>query len=186
MRPTLARRCRARRRGDRRRCRAAPGRGRGRPQAAWPEVDLRPGLGVQEVGRGSPARALRPALGQPMQVAEGVGDTTPVGLRLGRSVLHVGLHHQTVGEQPMPRPIGSPAPVAPVHITQGMSRLIATPRPPGRPRVLPCAAGVARRLVYVSGMAASRVDIPHKRTYNHIYTDKTGSEQTCTQKSATS
>ena len=37
------------------------------------EVDPRPGRGVQEVGRRSPARALRPALGQPMQLAERVG-----------------------------------------------------------------------------------------------------------------
>jgi hypothetical protein len=34
------------------------------------EVDLRPGLGVQEVGRRSPGRTLRPALRQPMQPAE--------------------------------------------------------------------------------------------------------------------
>ena len=67
------------------------------------EVDLRPGLGVQEVGRRSPARALRPALRQPMQLAERVGHATPVGLRLGRSALHVGHHHQTVGEQPAVR-----------------------------------------------------------------------------------
>ena len=67
------------------------------------EVDLRPGLGVQEVGRRSPARTLRPALRQPMQLAERVGHATPVGLRLGRSALHVGHHHQTVGEQPAVR-----------------------------------------------------------------------------------
>ena len=67
------------------------------------EVDLRPGLGVQEVGRRSPARALRPALRQPMQLAERVGHATPVGLRLGRSALDVGHHHQTVGEQPAVR-----------------------------------------------------------------------------------
>ena len=64
------------------------------------EVDLRPGLGPQEVGRRSPPRALRPALRQPMQLAERVGDAAPVGLRLGRSALHVGHHHQTVDERP--------------------------------------------------------------------------------------
>ena len=67
------------------------------------EVDLRPGLGVQEVGRRSPAWALRPALRQPMQPAERVGHATPVGLRLGRSALHVCHHHQTVREQPAVR-----------------------------------------------------------------------------------
>ena len=67
------------------------------------EVDLRPGLGVQEVGRRSPTWALRPALRQPMQPAERVGHATPVGLRLGRSALHVGHHHQTVREQPAVR-----------------------------------------------------------------------------------
>jgi hypothetical protein len=64
------------------------------------EVDLRPDLGMQEVGRRSPARALRPARRQPMQLAERVGYATPVSLCLGRSALHVGHHHQTVGEQP--------------------------------------------------------------------------------------
>ena len=67
------------------------------------EVDLRPGLGVQEVGRRSPTWALRPALRQPMQPAERVGHATPVGLRLGRSALHVCHHHQTVHEQPAVR-----------------------------------------------------------------------------------
>ena len=38
-----------------------------------------------------------------MQLAERVGHATPVGLRLGRSALHVGHHHQTVGEQPAVR-----------------------------------------------------------------------------------
>ena len=38
-----------------------------------------------------------------MQPAERVGHATPVGLRLGRSALHVGHHHQTVGEQPAVR-----------------------------------------------------------------------------------
>jgi hypothetical protein len=64
------------------------------------EVDLRPGLGIQEVGRRSPARALRPALRQPMQLAERVGDATPVSLCLGRSALHIGHHHHAVDEQP--------------------------------------------------------------------------------------
>jgi hypothetical protein len=64
------------------------------------EVDPGPGLGVQEVGRRSPARALWPALCQPMQLAERVGYATPVSLCLGRSALHVGHYHQTVGEQP--------------------------------------------------------------------------------------
>src|SRR5579859_4071983 len=67
------------------------------------KVDLRPGLGMQEVGRRPPARAPRPALRQPMQLAERVGDTTPVGLRLGRSALHIAHHHQTFGEQPAVR-----------------------------------------------------------------------------------
>jgi hypothetical protein len=64
------------------------------------EVDLRPGLGVQEVGRRSPARTLRQPRRQPMQPAEHVGHATPVGLRLGRSALHVCHHQQTVREQP--------------------------------------------------------------------------------------
>jgi hypothetical protein len=38
-----------------------------------------------------------------MQLAERVGDTKPVGLRLRRSALHVGHHHQTFGEQPAVR-----------------------------------------------------------------------------------
>ena len=67
------------------------------------EVDLRPGLCVKQVGRRTPTRALRPALRQPMQLAQHVGHTTPVGLRLGRSALHVGHHHQTVSEQPASR-----------------------------------------------------------------------------------
>jgi hypothetical protein len=53
------------------------------------KVDLRPGLGVQEVGRRSPTWALRPAPRQSMQPAERVGHATPVGLRLGRSALQV-------------------------------------------------------------------------------------------------
>jgi hypothetical protein len=150
MRPTLARRCRARRRRDRRHCGAAPGRGgdvdvrlvpvdqrdpiRGysdvtrvigvavddacltshepRPRCSASidtlrrhraEVDLRPDLGVQKVGRRSPAGALRPALRQPVQLAERFGHATPVGLRLGRSALDVGHHHHTVCEQPAVR-----------------------------------------------------------------------------------
>src|SRR5215470_8684519 len=67
------------------------------------EVDLRPGLGVQEVGRRPPARALGPALRQQMQLAERVGHTVPVGLRFWRSALYEGHHHQTVGEQPAVR-----------------------------------------------------------------------------------
>ena len=35
-----------------------------------------------------------------MQLAECVGDATPVGFGLGRSALHVGHHNQTVGEVP--------------------------------------------------------------------------------------
>ena len=38
-----------------------------------------------------------------MQPAERVGHATPVGLRLGRSALHVCHHHQTVREQPAVR-----------------------------------------------------------------------------------
>jgi hypothetical protein len=38
-----------------------------------------------------------------MQLAERLGYPTPVCLRLGRSALHVGHHHQTVGEQPAVR-----------------------------------------------------------------------------------
>src|SRR5438552_17240662 len=38
-----------------------------------------------------------------MQLAKRVGHATPVGLRLGRSALHVGHHHDTVGEQPAVR-----------------------------------------------------------------------------------
>jgi len=64
------------------------------------EVDLRPGFRVQEVGRRSPARALGPAVRQSVQLAECVGDATPVGLRFGRSAFHVGHHDQTVGEVP--------------------------------------------------------------------------------------
>jgi hypothetical protein len=67
------------------------------------EVDLRPGLGVQEVGRRSPTWALRPALRQPMQLTDCAGHATPVGLRLGRPALHVCHHYQTVCEQPAVR-----------------------------------------------------------------------------------
>src|SRR5215831_7109588 len=38
-----------------------------------------------------------------MQLAERVGHATPVRLRLWRSALYVGHHHQTVGEQPSVR-----------------------------------------------------------------------------------
>jgi hypothetical protein len=38
-----------------------------------------------------------------MQPAERVGHATPVGLRLGRSTLHVCHHHQAVREQPAVR-----------------------------------------------------------------------------------
>jgi hypothetical protein len=38
-----------------------------------------------------------------MQLAECVGDATPVGFGLGRSALHVGHQHQTVGEVPAVR-----------------------------------------------------------------------------------
>ena len=38
-----------------------------------------------------------------MQLAQCVGDATPVGFSLGRSALHVGHHHQTVGEVPAVR-----------------------------------------------------------------------------------
>src|SRR5215831_2134031 len=38
-----------------------------------------------------------------MELAERVRHATPVGLRLGRAALHVGHHHQTVGEQPAGR-----------------------------------------------------------------------------------
>ena len=64
------------------------------------EVDPRPGLGVQELGRGPPARALGPAVRQSVQLVECVGDATPVGLRFGRSALHVGHHDQSFGEVP--------------------------------------------------------------------------------------
>ena len=47
--------------------------------------------------------ALRPAMRQPMQLAERVGHATPVSFRLGRSALHVGHHHKTVGEVPAVR-----------------------------------------------------------------------------------
>jgi len=40
---------------------------------------------------------------EPMQTAERAGDATPVGFGLGRSALHVGHHHQTVGEVPAVR-----------------------------------------------------------------------------------
>ncbi len=64
------------------------------------EVDLRPGFRMQEIGRRSPARALGPAVRQSVQLAECVGDATPVGLRFGRSALHVGHYDQTVGKVP--------------------------------------------------------------------------------------
>jgi hypothetical protein len=35
-----------------------------------------------------------------VQSAERIGHSTPVGLRLRRSAVHVGHHHQTVGEKP--------------------------------------------------------------------------------------
>src|SRR5215469_3661518 len=38
-----------------------------------------------------------------MQLAECVGDATPVGFGLGRSALHVGHHYQTVDEMPAVR-----------------------------------------------------------------------------------
>jgi len=42
-------------------------------------------------------------VGEPIQPAECAGDATPVGFGLGRSALHVGHHHQTVGEVPAVR-----------------------------------------------------------------------------------
>ena len=54
-------------------------------------------------GRRSPAWALRPTQRQPVQAAERVVHATPVGLRLGRSALHVCHHHQSVREQPSVR-----------------------------------------------------------------------------------
>ena len=65
-----------------------------------PEVDLRAGLGVQEVSRRSPTRSLRPAPCQPVQLAERVGHPAPVVLRRGRTAVQVGHHHHTTGEQP--------------------------------------------------------------------------------------
>jgi hypothetical protein len=83
------------------------------------------------------ARALRPSLRQSMQLSERAGDTTPVGLRLGRSALHVGHHDHTVGE------------VSAVHgwdrhryrhplTVEGRNSLVShprsmSPRPPRRP-----------------------------------------------------
>jgi hypothetical protein len=67
------------------------------------EVDFRPRLGVQEIGRRSPARSLGPAAREPVKLAERIGDATPVGFAPGRSPLHVGHHHQTVSEVPSVR-----------------------------------------------------------------------------------
>ena len=64
------------------------------------EVDLGARLGLQQVGRRPPARALRPALCQPVHLTECRRHAPPVGLRLGRPALQVGHHHQAVGEQP--------------------------------------------------------------------------------------
>jgi hypothetical protein len=49
------------------------------------KVDPCPLLGAQKVDRRSPARALGPAGREPMQLAQGAGDATPVGFGLGRS-----------------------------------------------------------------------------------------------------
>ena len=67
------------------------------------EVDPRPGLGDEKVGRRAASQALRPALRHPMQLAERAGNAAPISLRLGRPALHIGHHHQTVDEQPAVR-----------------------------------------------------------------------------------
>ena len=50
----------------------------------------------------NPGAAASPAR-QPMQLAERVRHATPVSFRLGRSTLHIGHHHQTLGEVPAVR-----------------------------------------------------------------------------------
>ena len=51
------------------------------------EVDPGPGLGMQEVGRRSPARALWPALCQPMQLRAGRDQAARMSLRPGQGML---------------------------------------------------------------------------------------------------
>jgi hypothetical protein len=46
---------------------------------------------------------LGPAVREPMQLAEHIGDAPPVGFGLGRSALHVGHHHQAAVEVPAAR-----------------------------------------------------------------------------------
>ncbi len=69
------------------------------PEGVAAQVDLRSGLGSQQVSRGMPARALPPNLRQPMKPAQHLGYSTPVGLRLGRSALNASHHHQTVSKR---------------------------------------------------------------------------------------
>jgi hypothetical protein len=87
---------------------------------------------------------------QSVRLAECVGDATPVGLRLGRSALHVAHHDQTLDEVPavpgrdrsrhrhpftievpqqldLPRQVGVPAPIAaPAEPTDGALPLTRT------------------------------------------------------------
>jgi hypothetical protein len=63
------------------------------------KVEPRSGFGVQEVSRGSPTWALRPAWRQAMQLTQCLGDAVPVALRLGRPALYVFDYHQAVGER---------------------------------------------------------------------------------------
>jgi hypothetical protein len=58
---------------------------------------------MKEIGRRSPARALRPALRQAVQLAQRLGSAAPVGLRLGRPALHISHHHQAMCEEPAVR-----------------------------------------------------------------------------------
>ena len=74
-----------------------------------PRSILVPISACEEVGRRSPARALRPARVNRCSCAERVGHATPVGLGLGRSALHVRHHHQAVGERAV-RPSWGSAP----------------------------------------------------------------------------
>ena len=67
------------------------------------EVDLRPRFLMHEVGRRSPPWALAPAVCQTVQLAQCVGDATPVRVRLRRFALDVRHHNESVDEVPAVR-----------------------------------------------------------------------------------
>ena len=64
------------------------------------QVDLRAGVGVQEIVRRSPPRPLRPLPRQPMQLPQRPSHPPPILFRLRRPSLHISHHHQPIGEPP--------------------------------------------------------------------------------------